>query len=184
MNYCSDCGAATRQAVPDGDNRQRHICSNCEMIHYQNPKVIAGVLPTWGEQILLCRRDIEPRRGFWTLPAGFLENGETSLEGAIRECHEESLAHVDNCHLLGIFDIPYIDQVYILYRGNLTDKAFAPTAESSEVALFNQNQIPWGELAFPVVEMALDIHFAHQDKPLLASHHRVTRPWRPTPRNG
>ena len=79
MNYCSDCGAATRQAVPDGDNRQRHICSNCEMIHYQNPKVIAGVLPTWGEQILLCRRDIEPRRGFWTLPAGLLESAMKNL---------------------------------------------------------------------------------------------------------
>ncbi|TFH68403.1 NUDIX hydrolase [Gammaproteobacteria bacterium LSUCC0057] len=182
MNYCNECGANTRQAIPDGDNRPRHICSSCDTIHYQNPKVIAGVLPIWGDQVLLCRRDIEPRRGFWTLPAGFLENGESSVEGAIRECYEESLAVVENCRLLGVFDIPYIDQVYILYRGELTAPQFAPTPESSEVALFNQAEVPWGELAFPVVEMALDLHFQQSEQPQPASHHLVTRPWRPQAR--
>jgi len=182
MNYCNDCGATTHQTIPDGDNRQRHVCSQCETIHYQNPKVITGVLPVWGEQVLLCRRDIEPRRGFWTLPAGFLENGESSLEGAIRECHEESLAKVENCHLLGVFDIPAIDQVYILYRGSLAAAEFAPTAESSEVALFDRAEIPWGELAFPVVEMALDLHFEHAGA-LTPGHHRISRSWRPKPRD-
>ncbi len=181
MNYCNDCGATTHQTIPDGDNRQRHVCSGCETIHYQNPKVIAGVLPTWGDQVLLCRRDIEPRRGYWTMPAGFLENGESSLEGAVRECYEESLATVEACQLLGVFDIPYIDQVYILYRGQLSAAEFAPTAESSEVALFDRTAIPWGELAFPVVEMALDLHFADQ-RPFSPGHHLVTRPWRPQAR--
>ena len=88
MNFCSDCGNAVIKKIPQGDNRERHVCGNCELIHYQNPKVIAGVLPVFGDQVLLCKRSIEPRHGFWTLPAGFLENGESLLEGALRECEE------------------------------------------------------------------------------------------------
>ncbi|MGB2119915.1 MAG: NUDIX hydrolase, partial [Porticoccaceae bacterium] len=96
MNFCSACGSAVVKKIPEGDNRERHVCDSCEIIHYQNPKVIAGVLPVYGEQVLLCKRSIEPRHGFWTLPAGFLENGESSLDGALRECVEEANAVVIN----------------------------------------------------------------------------------------
>ena len=111
MKFCSSCGNAVSLKIPVDDNRERHVCDQCGVIHYQNPKVIAGVLPVYGDQILLCKRSIEPRHGFWTLPAGFLENGESSLEGALRECEEEANAIVVNPRLYALFDIPQINQV-------------------------------------------------------------------------
>ena len=179
MNFCSDCGNAVIKKIPQGDNRERHVCGNCELIHYQNPKVIAGVLPVFGDQVLLCKRSIEPRHGFWTLPAGFLENGESSLEGALRECEEEANATVVNPELYALFDIPQINQVYVFYRAELMEPVFGPSSESSEVALFDEQDIPWSELAFPVVELAIDHFLKDRIKgEFLVKHEQVQRPWR------
>ena len=184
MKFCSNCGNSVVKKIPEGDNRERYVCEHCHTIHYQNPRVIAGVLPIYGDQILLCRRAIEPRHGFWTLPAGFLENGESSLQGALRECHEEANALVVEPQLYALFDISYINQVYVFYRAQLAEPRFNPTFESSEVALFNEADIPWAELAFPVVELALD-HFLNdrQRGDFVVRHEEITRPWvrrRPT----
>ena len=179
MNFCSDCGNAVIKKIPQGDNRERHVCGNCELIHYQNPKVIAGVLPVFGDQVLLCKRSIEPRHGFWTLPAGFLENGESSLEGALRECEEEANATVVNPELYALFDIPQINQIYVFYRAELMEPVFGPSSESSEVALFDEQDIPWSELAFPVVELAIDHFLKDRIKgEFLVKHEQVQRPWR------
>ena len=143
MNFCSNCSKAVIQKIPEGDNRLRHVCESCETIHYQNPRVITGILPIYKDQILLCKRSIEPRVGYWTLPAGYLENGESTLEGAMRECFEESLPNVVNPNLYAIYDIPQIHQVYVFYRAELEKPIFGPTSESSEVALFDAADIPW-----------------------------------------
>ncbi len=150
MNYCSECGAAVSLQVPDGDDRPRYVCNRCEIIHYQNPRVVVGCLPTVGDKVLLCRRAIEPRLGFWTIPAGFMENGETMLEGALRETREEAAAKVKNESLYRLFDIPHINQVYVFFKGEL-DGGFGIGPESLESRLFNEGEIPWSELAFPVV---------------------------------
>ncbi|EAS47094.1 hypothetical protein GB2207_10773 [marine gamma proteobacterium HTCC2207] len=155
------------------------MCEHCVTIHYENPKVIAGVLPVYGDKVLLCRRAIEPRHGFWTLPAGFLENGESSLTGALRECEEEANAQVVEPNLYALFDIPQINQVYIFYRARLEKPKFNATFESSEVALFDEADIPWKELAFPVVELALH-HFFNdrQNGEYLIRHDEIRRPWK------
>lgn len=156
MNFCSNCGNRVSQKIPDGDNRQRYVCDRCGAIHYQNPRVIVGILPVYKQQILLCRRAIEPRHGFWTLPAGFLENGESTLDGALRECQEEANASVINPVLYALYDIPHIHQVYVFYRAELSDPSFGPSIESTEVKLFDECDIPWEQLAFPVVQLVLD----------------------------
>ena len=179
MNFCSSCGESVIIKIPEGDNRERHVCEYCLTIHYENPRVIAGVLPVYGDQILLCRRAIEPRHGFWTLPAGFLENGESSLQGALRECVEEANAQVVEPQLYALFDIPQINQVYVFYRAEMTEAKFNPTFESSEVALFDEENIPWDELAFPVVELALH-HFLddRQSGNFIVRHDEIKRPWK------
>lgn len=151
MRFCSQCGQPVERRIPDGDDRPRYVCTGCQTIHYQNPRVVVGCLPVSGERILLCRRAIEPRSGYWTLPAGFLENGETTLAGAQRETWEEACAQIDNPTLYRIFDLPHINQVYMFYRGDLRADAFAPGIESTEVALFEERDIPWSQLSFPVV---------------------------------
>ena len=151
MRFCSHCGQAVELKIPTGDDRHRHVCLHCDAIHYQNPRVIVGCLVSSGDRILLCRRAIEPRHGFWTLPAGFLENGETTLQGAERETWEEAGARVTNATLYRLFDLPHIDQLYMFYRGELAGDVFAAGTESLEVALFREDEIPWSELAFPVV---------------------------------
>ncbi|WP_461516691.1 NUDIX hydrolase [Porticoccus sp.] len=160
MNFCSHCGKPTCLKVPDGDHRERHVCDHCNTIHYQNPRIIAGCIPTSGDRVLLCKRAIEPRRGYWTLPAGFLENGETTMEGALRECQEEAGAQLHNPLLCGIYDIPHISQVYVFYRGPLINDTFSVGDESLEVELFRQQEVPWEDLAFPVISLALEHHFA------------------------
>ncbi len=179
MNFCSSCGKSVIKKIPEGDNRERHVCEHCLIIHYENPRVIAGVLPTYQDQILLCRRAIEPRHGFWTLPAGFLENGESSLQGALRECEEEANAQVVAPEFYALFDIPQINQVYVFYRAELAAPVFNPTFESSEVVLFNEADIPWSELAFPVVELALH-HFLNdrQNGEFVVRHEEIRRPWK------
>lgn len=151
MKFCSDCGQPVEQRIPIGDDRPRYICVACETIHYQNPRVVVGCLPVHGEHVLLCRRAIEPRRGFWTLPAGFLENGETTLAGAERETWEEARARVRDGELYRLIDLPHISQVYLFYRAELVDGAFGVGPESLESALFLERDIPWTQLAFPVV---------------------------------
>jgi ADP-ribose pyrophosphatase YjhB (NUDIX family) len=151
MKFCSHCGHSVSYRIPDGDDRERFVCDNCHFVHYLNPKVVVGAIPVWQDKVLLCRRAIEPRKGYWTIPAGFMENGETSAEGAARESWEEALARLDNQHLYRLFDLSNINQVYIFYRADLVDGEFGVGVESSESALFEEKDIPWHELAFPVV---------------------------------
>lgn len=174
MNYCSDCGKPVEQRIPDGDDRLRYICTHCDIIHYQNPRVIVGCLITRGEQVLLCRRAIEPRKHYWTIPAGFLENGETMLHGALRESQEEACAEVDGETLYRLFDIPRINQVYVFYRGELRGEHFGVGPESLEVKLFDEKDIPWAELAFPVVTDMLTEYF--QDRKTGSFPVRVQQP--------
>lgn len=159
MNYCSRCGGKVALRVPAGDNRPRYVCPVCNTIHYSNPKIIAGCIPAWGDQVLLCRRAIEPRAGLWTLPAGFMESGETTPVAALRETLEEAHARVEIEALYSVFNLPHIDQVYMLFRARLCDLDFAPGAESLEVALFGEAEIPWDRLAFPVVRETLRMYF-------------------------
>jgi ADP-ribose pyrophosphatase YjhB (NUDIX family) len=163
MNYCSHCASPISQQIPAGDTRLRFVCPNCHTIHYQNPRIIAGCLPIWGEQVLLCRRAIEPRRGYWTLPAGFMENGETLEQAAMRETFEEACARVHSLNLYTLFDLPHINQVYMLFRAELLDLNFAAGEESLEVQLFHEQDIPWSELAFPTIGRTLECYFA--DRP-------------------
>jgi ADP-ribose pyrophosphatase YjhB (NUDIX family) len=159
MNYCSQCGAPVSQRIPDGDNRHRYVCETCGAIHYQNPRMVVGCLPEWGDKILLCRRAIEPRLGLWTVPAGFMENGESTAEGAARETLEEAGARVEIIDLYSLISLPDIDQVYLLFRARLLDLNFAPGEESLEVRLFSEAEIPWSELAFRTVDATLKQYF-------------------------
>lgn len=159
MKYCSHCGALVIHRVPDGDNRHRYVCDNCGAIHYQNPRMVVGTLPVWEDKVLLCRRAIEPRYGLWTLPAGFMENGETTTEGAIRETLEEAGARVRLDGLYTLINIPDINQVYLLYRAQLLDLDYAPGEESLEVGLFRETEIPWDLIAFRTVHKTLEHYF-------------------------
>jgi ADP-ribose pyrophosphatase YjhB (NUDIX family) len=143
------------RSVPEGDNRERMICADCGYILYDNPKIVVGSVARWGDRILLVRRSIEPRFGFWTLPAGFLELNESASGGAEREAWEEAQARIEIEGLLAIYDIPRISQVQLIYRARLLDEAIAAGAESLEVGLFAWEDIPWNELAFPSVSWAL-----------------------------
>ena len=179
MKFCSSCGALVTHKIPDGDNRLRYVCESCGEIHYQNPKVIAGILPTYKAKVLLCKRSIQPRVGYWTLPAGFLENGESSLEGAIRECSEEANTQVRDPSIYAIFDIPQINQIYIFYRAEMPEAIFSPSTESSDVALFSEEDIPWSELAFPMVEALLDHYFEDRKSGIFeVIREDIRRPWK------
>lgn len=170
MKFCSNCGGELESRVPAGDNRPRHVCPSCGAIHYQNPKIVTGSICEWDDRILLCRRAIAPRYGFWTLPAGFLENGETTHEGAARETLEEANARVRIEGLFSTFNLPHIDQVYMLFRARLLDLDFAPGDESLEVELFPEAAIPWDELAFPVVAETLRLYYADRAQGGYGSH--------------
>jgi ADP-ribose pyrophosphatase YjhB (NUDIX family) len=177
MKFCSNCGNQVTLQIPEGDNRLRFVCNHCNTVHYQNPLVIVGVVPEYKQNILLCKRAIEPQKGRWTLPAGFLENDESTLDGALRECFEEANAKVIDPTLYALYDIPYINQVYVFYRAQLKNEQFGPSLESTEVALFNEEDIPWDELAFPVVKAVLkrflsDRNNNHYD----VIHDVITRP--------
>ena len=159
MKFCSNCGNSVIEKIPAGDNRPRFVCDECETIHYQNPRIIAGCLPVYENKVLLCKRAIEPRYGLWTLPAGFMENGETSEEAAIRETWEEALARVNVHGIYTLFNLPHINQVYMIFRADLVDLGFGAGEESLEVALFEESTIPWQELAFPVMKKTLEFFF-------------------------
>lgn len=159
MNYCSQCGAELTIMVPPDDNRSRYVCVSCRKIHYQNPRVVAGCLPEYEGQVLLCKRAIEPRAGFWTLPAGFMELDETSLEAAIRETLEEANARVEVLDLYAVFNLPHVNQVYMMFRSKLLDRKFSAGNESLEVGLFSEMDIPWDELAFTTIRQTLRLYF-------------------------
>lgn len=155
MKFCSQCGAPVAWRIPPGDTLPRHVCDACHTIHYQNPRIIVGCIPEWEDRILLCRRAIEPRFGMWTVPAGFMENGETTMEGAIRETLEEANARVEIESLYALYNIPHINQVYMLFRGRLLDADVRPGAETLEVRLIPEHEVPWDEIAFASVRNTL-----------------------------
>jgi ADP-ribose pyrophosphatase YjhB (NUDIX family) len=160
VKFCSECGAPVELSLPQDDHRERHVCTVCSTIHYENPKIIAGAIPEWTDgRILLCRRAIEPRSGFWTLPAGFMENGETTSQAAARETLEEANARVEVLGLYAMYNLPYINQVQLLFRARLLDLDFSPGVESLEVALFGENEIPWDTLAFRPIRYTLERFF-------------------------
>lgn len=154
-NFCPVCGHAITMRIPPGDNRVRACCDSCGAIHYINPRMVVGTVPVWGDRVLLCRRAIEPRRNYWTLPAGFLETDETTAAGATRETDEEAGARIILGPLFTMIDVAHVHQVHLFYRAELVDTAFAPGEESLEVQLFDEAGIPWDELAFRTVSMTL-----------------------------
>ena len=145
--------------VPDGDTRERAVCDNCGHIHYVNPRIVTGCLPVHEDQVLLCKRAIEPRYGFWTLPAGYLENGETVAVGAARETMEEANANVTGLELYTVFSLPHISQIYMFFLSELNKAEFSSGEESLEVKLFSEDEIPWDLLSFPVVTQTLEFFF-------------------------
>jgi len=159
MKFCSHCGTPVELKVPEGDHLPRFVCPSCRTIHYQNPKVVVGSIPVWEDRILLCKRAIEPRYGLWTLPAGFMENEETTIEGALRETMEEAGARVEVIDLHTMFNLPHVNQVYVMFRAKLLDLDFGPGPESLEVALYEEKDIPWKEIAFPVIEQTMRLFF-------------------------
>lgn len=163
MKFCSECGGTVQVLIPDGDHLPRHVCGSCGAIHYRNPKVVVGAICEYGGQLLLCRRDIEPRHGFWTFPAGFLEIGETTAEGAARETFEESGAEVEIEDLCAIINVPYIAQVYMTYRARMLKPHHHPTPESSETKLITPDEIPWDSLAFPTIWHSLKFWMADRE---------------------
>ncbi len=168
MKFCSECAQPVNVLIPAGDNRPRYVCAQCEMIHYQNPKMVIGAIPVWESdgltQILLCKRAIEPRYGLWTLPGGFMENNETTAAAAMRETQEESGAHIALENMFTLLNVPQVHQVHIFYRATLLDLDFAAGEESLEVKLFTQQEIPWDELAFPTVRKTLKFFFEDHAK--------------------
>jgi ADP-ribose pyrophosphatase YjhB (NUDIX family) len=155
MKFCSACGQPVVSRIPAGDHLPRHVCSACDTVHYENPRIIAGCVPEWQGKILLCKRAIEPRRGFWTIPAGFMENGEAVQDAASREAQEEALANVQIGSLLSVVNVLRVHQVHMTFRARLLDTNFGVGAESLEVGLYDEADIPWGDIAFLSVEFAL-----------------------------
>ena len=162
MKFCQHCAAPVIHKVPPGDDKLRYCCIDCDVVFYENPKNIVGTVPVFKDKVLLCRRAIEPRYGLWTLPAGFLENGETTLQGAVRETLEEAGARIraEDCELYTLFNLPYINQVYFFFLTTLRTPDFHAGTESLEVALFAEDEIPWDALAFQVVKVTLEQYFA------------------------
>lgn len=159
MKYCSACGSPVTLEIPAGDNRERHCCKPCGAIHYENPKLVLGTVTVWEDKVLLCKRAIEPRYGYWTLPAGFMENGESTEEGAARETSEEAGARIDLGALYSIIDVPHVHQVHLFFHARLLDLQFEPGTESLEARLFSEAEIPWQSIAFRTVEQTLRWYF-------------------------
>jgi len=180
MKFCSACGATVELRVPNDDNRLRHVCTACGIIHYQNPRMVIGSIPEWEDKVLLCRRAIEPRYGLWTLPGGFMENGETTAQAAIRETLEEANARIEIGDLYSMYSLPYIDQVHMLFRARLLDLDFGPGTESLEVKLFSESEIPWNEIAFRPVRFSLEHYFAERSNGTFSFHiGELTQPAHP-----
>ncbi len=175
MNYCSQCGGKVVLRVPDGDNRPRHVCLSCNTVHYSNPKIVAGCIPVWDNRILLCRRAIEPRYGLWTLPAGFMENGETTSEGAERETMEEAGARIRIGELFSMIDVPQVQQVHVFFRADMLGPELDPGPESLEAKLFTEEEIPWPEIAFRTVEQTLRWYFEDRRNGSFGTHTGAVR---------
>ena len=171
MKYCSQCGALVARRTPTGDTHERFVCDSCLTIHYENPKMVIGCIPEWEDSILLCRRAIEPRRGLWTLPAGFMELSETTDQAAAREAMEEANADIEIGELYTLYSLPHINQVYLIYRGRLRSLVFGPGTESLDVQLFREGEIPWNDIAFPVVTYTLENFFADRRAGRYRLHH-------------
>ena len=159
MKYCSSCGDTVSKRIPEGDNLPRFVCDSCGTVHYQNPKIVAGSITCWEDRILLCRRAIDPRYGLWTIPAGFMELGETTYHAAARETYEEATAEITIDELFAVYNIPHVSQVYFIYRAHLKAPDFSPGEETLEAQLFSEDEIPWDDLAFAVVHAALKRYF-------------------------
>jgi ADP-ribose pyrophosphatase YjhB (NUDIX family) len=177
LNFCSHCGSAVTSKVPAGDHLPRFVCDSCGMIHYKNPLLVLGCVPQWEDKVLLCKRAIEPRLGFWTVPAGFMENGETMQDAAARECHEEAMATVEIGSLLAIVSVTHAGQVHVMFRARLLKPQFAPGPESLEVGLYRESEIPWDDLAFPSGVFTLRQFFA--DRAAGREDHHFTELTRP-----
>ncbi|RXZ38488.1 NUDIX domain-containing protein [Oxalobacteraceae bacterium CAVE-383] len=164
MKFCSECANPVTQSIPADDTRLRFVCENCGAIHYQNPKLVVGSIPVWEQdgkvQVLLCKRAIEPRYGYWTLPAGFMENEETTTDAARRETEEEAGANIELHGLFSLINVPHVHQVHLFYRATLLDLDYAAGIESLEVELFTEDAIPWEDIAFPTVEYTLRQFFS------------------------
>ena len=163
MKYCSHCGASVALKIPPGDNLPRFICERCGTVHYQNPNVVVGCVPVWRDKVLLCKRAIEPRSGYWTIPAGFLENRETLQEAAIRETREEALAAVDLGPLLAVINVAHASQIHMMFRARLVEERFGAGEETLEAALYDEAGIPWSLIAFPSVRFALERFFSDRN---------------------
>jgi len=164
IKFCNSCGASVTHRIPDGDTLSRAVCDACGTIQYENPKVVVGCVPVMGERILLCRRAIEPRYGLWTLPAGFMENGETAAEGAMREALEEANARIEIEELYTVFSVPHISQVHMMFRARLLNEDVSAGIESLEVKLVTAGEIPWDRLAFTVVRRTLEHFLADRER--------------------
>ena len=159
IKHCKACGSPVRYVMPADDNRDRATCTVCATIHYENPLNVVGTLPVWQDKVLLCRRNIEPRHGFWTLPAGFMELGETTEQGAIRETIEEAGANIELQGLYTLLNVVRVGQLHLFYRARLLDTDFAPGPETIEAQLFAEDEIPWDDLAFRTVRETLKRFF-------------------------
>ena len=172
IQHCRVCGAKTEYRVPADDNRERAVCTACGEIHYENPLNVVGTVPVWGDQVLLCRRNIEPRLGMWTLPAGFMELGETTADGALRETIEEAGAKVEMQGLFSVLNVVRVGQVHLFYRARMLDTSLNPGPETIEAALFREHEIPWDELAFRTVRLTLELFFADRRRGSWGVHHQ------------
>jgi ADP-ribose pyrophosphatase YjhB (NUDIX family) len=184
MKFCSECAHPVALRIPDGDTRIRCVCDNCGTIHYENPKLVVGTVPVWTTEnevrVLLCKRAIEPRYGYWTLPAGFMENGESTGEAAVRETQEEAGANIVLHELFSLVNVPHVDQVHLFYLATLQDINYQAGIESLEVALFTETEIPWEDIAFPTVAYTLraffkDIALQREGRTGFGLHHQDIR---------
>lgn len=176
MKFCSQCGAVLSYRVPEGDDRSRYICDNCHTIHYENPKMVVGCIPEWEDSILFCRRAIEPQYGKWTIPAGFLEKGETVAAGAMRETYEEAGTRVEALKPFALYNLTFISQVYLMFRGRMVNAQYRPGDESLEVRLFREEEVPWDSLAFPVILDTLRLYFQDRARGAFSFHTGEIKP--------
>lgn len=164
IRYCTACGALTQERIPVDDDHKRAVCTDCGQVHYSNPKMVVGCIPEYKGKLLLARRNIEPRKGYWTLPAGFLENGESVQQGALRETLEETKATAEIIEPYRLFNIVFVNQIYFIFRARMTGGRFGPTTESIEVRLFDEDEIPWDDIAFEVIRQTLLHYFEDKKK--------------------
>lgn len=176
LNFCSACGQPLQHRIPPGDSMVRGICDACDTIHYRNPRLVVGALPVWEDKILLCRRGIEPRHGKWTLPAGFMENGESVADAAVRETLEEACARIELGPLFTMISVPHINQVHVIYRARLLDLEFAPGEETLELRLFEETEIPWADIAFRTISLSLQHFFADRQAGRFGMHTSALNP--------